>query len=146
MPDGVATCLQLPAALVDKVRHHARHEYPHECCGVLLGKRGAGLAIVMAVKPAANLSSLDRTRHFHMDPGDLLIAIREARGRRLELLGFYHSHPHSDAAPSARDLEGGWPGTSAVVVPVNAEGCGSLRSYRVVKGGSVVEENLEEVR
>ena len=34
-----------------------------------------------------------------------LDAIRRARERRLEVLGFYHSHPHSAAAPSAADRE-----------------------------------------
>ena len=143
--DGVGTCLRFPAVLADKVRHHARHEYPHECCGVLLGTRGAGLATVVAVRPAANLSCHDRTHHFEVAPGHLLRAIREARGRSLDLVGFYHSHPQGDGIPSRSDLEGAWLGISAVVVPVTEVGCGSFRAYRLVGGGRAVEEKLEEV-
>jgi desampylase len=78
---------------------HARETAPEECCGLLLGR---GDEILEAVR-ARNLAD-DRTTRFLIDPADHFAARRAARARGLEVTGFYHSHPGTDAAPSARDL------------------------------------------
>jgi proteasome lid subunit RPN8/RPN11 len=88
----------LPIAVRDAVVAHAREETPRECCGILVG---TSHAIVGAVR-AANLS--DSPSRFLIDPQDHIRARREARAAGLEIIGFYHSHPHSDAQPSATDL------------------------------------------
>jgi len=76
----------------------ARAEAPRECCGVLLGK---GTAIERAI-PTANLSP-DPDRYL-INPQDHVDALRAARARALEVIGFFHSHPHSDAQASATDV------------------------------------------
>ena len=88
----------LPIAVRDAVVAHAREETPRECCGILVG---TSHAIVAAVR-AANLS--DSPSRFLIDPQDHIRARREARAAGLEIIGFYHSHPHSNAQPSATDL------------------------------------------
>lgn len=77
---------------------HAKREQPAECCGILLGRPGEILDAV----PTRNLAG-DPNR-FLIDPEGHINARRAARGRGLVVLGFYHSHPHSPPAPSARDL------------------------------------------
>jgi len=77
---------------------HARDAAPAECCGLLLGMDDT---IVEAV-PARNIA--DRPTRFEIDPKDHLDARRTARSRGLDVVGFYHSHPHSAASPSATDL------------------------------------------
>jgi len=76
---------------------HARREAPRECCGLLIGR---DRAIEEAV-PARNLADAP-TRYF-MDPRDHFSALRHARSRGVQVLGFYHSHPHSAAWPSETD-------------------------------------------
>jgi proteasome lid subunit RPN8/RPN11 len=76
---------------------HARAEGSRECCGLLVG---TGTSVTEAV-PARNLADLP-TR-FLIDPQDHINAIRDARVRGLEVLGFYHSHPHSPPVPSETD-------------------------------------------
>jgi len=88
----------LPRAIRDAVVAHAREASPFECCGILVGTPHA---IVTAVR-AANLS--ESPTRFLIDPHDHIRARREARAARLEVIGFYHSHPRSDAVPSATDL------------------------------------------
>jgi proteasome lid subunit RPN8/RPN11 len=83
-------------ALAD-VAAHARNAEPAECCGLLVGT-GTSVAEVV---PARNLANLP-TR-FLIDPQDHIHAIRDARARGLEVLGFYHSHPHSAPVPSETD-------------------------------------------
>ena len=88
----------LPRAVRDDIVAHARETAPAECCGLLVG---TATAIVEAVR-ATNLSE-NRSR-FLIDPKDHIRARRDARARGLDVVGFYHSHPHSDAQPSATDL------------------------------------------
>ena len=88
----------LPRAVRDDVIAHAREMAPAECCGLLVG---SAREIVAAVR-AANLA--DNPSRFLIDPKDHIRARREARARGLDVVGFYHSHPHSDARPSPTDL------------------------------------------
>jgi proteasome lid subunit RPN8/RPN11 len=58
---------------------------------------------------ARNLA--DGTTRFLIDPQDHITARRDGRARRLEVVGFYHSHPRSAAYPSETDLaEAVYPG------------------------------------
>jgi len=88
----------LPDAVRDEVIAHARETALAECCGMLVGTPAA---IVSAVR-ATNLS--DNPSRFLIDPKDHIRARRDARARGLDVVGFYHSHPHSDARPSPTDL------------------------------------------
>jgi proteasome lid subunit RPN8/RPN11 len=135
----------LPAALGDEIRRHARRELPEECCGVLLGRQEEGLKTVVAVRPAANLASSRREDRFEIAPADLLTAIREGRARGLDLLGFYHSHPHGDPTPSRADLEQGWTGTTTLILSLGSERRGRIRSFRLLREGRSEEEVLEEL-
>ena len=82
------------ATLLDEA---ARAE-PDECCGLLLGEANR----IVEVRPAANVAAEPR-RHFEIDPGALIAAHRAARAGGLAVLGYYHSHPAGEAAPSAAD-------------------------------------------
>jgi proteasome lid subunit RPN8/RPN11 len=88
----------LPRAVRDDVIAHARETAPAECCGMLIGRAAE---IVAAVR-AANVA--DTPTRYEIDPKDHIEARREARARGLEVVGFYHSHPHSDARPSPTDV------------------------------------------
>jgi proteasome lid subunit RPN8/RPN11 len=95
MPDEVR---RVRAAVVAAVVAHAREARPRECCGILIGH---GDEIMEAV-PAANLA--EDVNRFLLDPKTYIEARRSARHRGLAVVGFYHSHPHSSAQPSPRDL------------------------------------------
>jgi proteasome lid subunit RPN8/RPN11 len=57
-----------------------------------------------------------------IDPRTHIDARRDARGRGLEVAGFYHSHPRSDARPSAQDvLEATYPGLLYLIVGLGSE-------------------------
>jgi desampylase len=90
--------VKLPREAVAAMVAHARRTAPAECCGVLVG---AGDRVIEAV-PARNLSP-DPNR-FLLDPKTHIAAERDARGRGLAVVGFYHSHPHSAPQPSPTDI------------------------------------------
>jgi proteasome lid subunit RPN8/RPN11 len=87
--------------VLDDIAAHARGALPLECCGVLVGKDGE---ITFSVR-SANLAD-DPLHRFLLDPRTHFDAMRYARVRGLAVVGFYHSHPQSEPAPSPTDLEG----------------------------------------
>ena len=110
--------------VLDEMRAHAHGAKPSECCGVLLGAAGK---VVEAV-PAPNLAR-DPNR-FLIDPQVHIAALRAGRVRGVEVVGFYHSHPHSPAQPSARDLaEAAYPGHLYAIVSLLDEPA-EIRFYR----------------
>jgi proteasome lid subunit RPN8/RPN11 len=87
-----------------------------ECCGLLLGHDDE---IVESVR-ARNVAGDPATR-FLIDPADHFAALRAARSRGLEVVGFYHSHPASPAEPSARDVaEFSYPGHLYLIVSLQS--------------------------
>jgi proteasome lid subunit RPN8/RPN11 len=85
--------------VVDRVVSHARQAAPAECCGLLVGT----VSRIVDAIPTRNIA--DSPSRFLIDPKDHIDGRREARGRGLDVIGFYHSHPHSPARPSARDRD-----------------------------------------
>jgi proteasome lid subunit RPN8/RPN11 len=90
--------VHLHIAAETAIVEHARLESPSECCGLLIGDAD-GIAEAI---PARNIAT-DVAREYLIDPRDHLRAIRAARARGLDVVGAYHSHPRSAAAPSPTD-------------------------------------------
>jgi len=95
---GPAQSMRLARAAEEAILEHSHQTRPEECCGLLLG-RGDRVVRTYATRNAAQ----DRRRRFLVEPKDYFDAIREARREALDVLGAYHSHPHSAAIPSATD-------------------------------------------
>ena len=84
---------------------HARKTYPNECCGAMLGSIADGQKTVHLAFPLENASEGQRESHYELRPKDLLRADKEARDRKLDLIGIYHSHPpFAEVYPSATDI------------------------------------------
>jgi proteasome lid subunit RPN8/RPN11 len=82
--------------------------------------------------PARNLSA-DPNR-FVIDPRDHFAARRDARDRGLSVVGFYHSHPHSEPAPSPTDIaEVTYEGCLYLIVSL--VGVPAVRLFRMDRGG-----------
>jgi len=107
---------------IESIRSYAERDYPHECCGLLIGRFARDLAkIVTEVYPISNASEPEaRQNRFLITADELMVGDRYARGHGLDVVGFYHSHPDHPAVPSAYDLEHAWPVYSYVIVPVHS--------------------------
>ena len=95
---GGLIVVRIARQVLDDVASHARETLPAECCGVLLGTEAE---VVEAVR-IRNIS--DDPNRFLLAPKGHIDARREARSRGLDVVGFYHSHPHSEPEPSVTDL------------------------------------------
>ena len=123
---------------LDAVIAHARAAQPAECCGMLIG---TGRSIDEAVR-AKNIDA--SSTRFLIDPQDHIDARRAARGRGLDVLGFYHSHPHSPAWPSTTDVaEATYPEAVNLIVSLE-RGAANVRLFRI-EGGAAIELPLISV-
>lgn len=120
----------LPPELA-KVNDHARRAYPNECCGVLLGKQVSGRKLVVEARPVENARADSPENRYLIAPSDFLAAERYAREQKLEILGFYHSHPDHPARPSEFDREHAWPWFSYVIVAVEKGRPGEVASWEL---------------
>jgi proteasome lid subunit RPN8/RPN11 len=126
--DGVAVARDV----LDRVIAHARADAPAECCGVLVGSG----SLVSAAVRARNIAPAPTTT-FLIEPADHFAALREARRRTLDIVGFYHSHPTTPAAPSSIDLdEASYPDHLYLIVSLAASSP-DVRLYRLVAGAFV---------
>lgn len=95
---------------------------------MLLGVEGA---VAESVR-TPNIS--DDANRFVIEPAAHIAARRDARERGLEVLGFYHSHPHSSPVPSVTDLaEASYPDHLYLIVSPNLPRA-HIRIFRFVDG------------
>jgi proteasome lid subunit RPN8/RPN11 len=111
--------LQLTHSLYQALRAHGEETYPHECCGVLLGKMDGDTRIVTSTSRAGNTRTDSAHNRYNIDPKDLIRIQREGRDRGEDIVGFYHSHPDHPAQWSKTDFaEAHWFGCSYVITSV----------------------------
>ncbi|HEY9404118.1 MAG TPA: M67 family metallopeptidase [Pyrinomonadaceae bacterium] len=117
----------------DAIRRQGEAEYPHECCGLLIGRMAAdNRKTVAEVYPVSNAREQEaRHNRSLILPGEYVRGERYARGRGLEVVGNYHSHPDHPAEPSQFDLDHAWPTWSYIIVSVGGGQARDLRSWEM---------------
>jgi proteasome lid subunit RPN8/RPN11 len=101
------------------LRKHGEETYPHECCGVLLGRMDGETRVVTSVARCGNTRTDSPQNRYNIDPKEVVRIQREGRGRGEDIIGFYHSHPDHPAQWSSTDLaEAHWFGCSYVITSV----------------------------
>lgn len=133
--------LTLTRAQFEEIVAHAREGSPHEICGIL-GGRGSR---VEGVHRARNVASTPRIR-FAMDPHDILEITDQMDEADMDLLGFYHSHTHTQAYPSPTDVAD-WPGrwypnALCLICSLMEEARPQLRAFHIQDDGRIEEADI----
>jgi len=103
----------------EALRAHGEETYPHECCGVLLGKSEADGNHVYEIVRAGNTRTDSAHNRYNIAPIELVKIQRQARGLGYDIIGFYHSHPDHPAQWSKTDFaEAHWMGCSYIITSV----------------------------
>ena len=124
--------LKIDRLAYDALRRHGEETYPHECCGVLLGKMNGEGRMVTSVVRCGNTRTDSPQNRYHIDPGELVKIQRDGRGRGEDTVGFYHSHPDHPAQWSQTDLaEAHWIGCSYVITSVEKGKAALTRSFEL---------------
>ncbi len=148
----------LSKKVIDEITRHAEREYPHECCGLLIGRLEdeGHTRTIIETYPITNEfnratmsevfnedveitseeeSSVEEERHHRMliPPLEYARAERQYRHSGLGVVGNYHSHPDHPAEPSQYDLEhlAPWTTMSYIVVSVREGKASDLRSWEL---------------
>jgi len=114
-----ARMLKLSSTVFEKIRSHGEAGFPNECCGVLLGKMTGEQRNVLEILQIQN--SFEAGEQFHrflITPEDYRAAERVAREKKIDILGFYHSHPNSPSVASKYDLDHAFPWFSYLIISV----------------------------
>jgi proteasome lid subunit RPN8/RPN11 len=102
------------------LRAHGEDTYPHECCGVMLGKVAPDGNHVREIVRAGNTRTDRAHDRYNIAPEELIRIQRQARKLGLDIVGFYHSHPDCPAQWSQTDFnEAHWIGCSYVITRVD---------------------------
>jgi proteasome lid subunit RPN8/RPN11 len=140
--------LKLTAAIYEAIRAHGEETYPHECCGVLLGRSAVGVDevfvnIVESSVPAGNTRTDSAHNRYNIAPGELVKIQRQGRESGWDIVGFYHSHPDHPAQWSTTDLaEAHWLGCSYVITAVANRVATQTNSF-LLTGASEENKALE---
>jgi proteasome lid subunit RPN8/RPN11 len=115
------------------IRADGEKAYPNECCGFLIGEvDGAGAKAVRRVQAINNSREDGEQYHrFLITPEDMLRAEQAARSMKLDVIGFYHSHPDHPSAPSDYDKEHALPFYSYVIISVKQGKADELTSWEL---------------
>jgi proteasome lid subunit RPN8/RPN11 len=123
--------LKLSTAFAAKIQAHGMETYPHECCGAILGREENGSRETHALLPLANRRDDSPRNRFEITAEDVQLAEKTAREKKLELIGWYHSHPDAPARPSDFDREHAWPWYSYIIVSVQKGFPKDMNSWRL---------------
>ena len=138
---------RLTRTQIDQIRRQGEISYPQECCGLLLGALVKGTKVISETYPVNNAREEEaQYNRFLIPPGAVREAEQYARGKKLDILGFYHSHPNAEARPSPFDLEHAWPFYSYIIVSVKDRQAGDLTCWTMLDDRSqfVLEELVVE--
>jgi len=156
--------LLFPEPLRQQLIEHAKEGDPDEVCGMLAGRDGQ-VEHVFRVRNTADevtaesgvfrdratgvASAGRRAVHYYMDPRDQLRVYNEIDDLGLDLIGYYHSHTHSEARPSPTDIRlAADLAAFYVLVSLSDERYPPVRAWRITKAdpmdelGEVVEVDL----
>lgn len=154
--------LLVPASLQAELVHLARVADPEEVCGILAG-RGDRVERVFPVRNSADEVDAGRAVfrdrstgqpaggrkavHYYMDPRDQLRVYNAIDELELDVVGYYHSHTHTEARPSETDIRLATDLMAHyVLVSLEDESQPSVRAWKISKSDPAAERgDLVEV-
>ena len=139
--------INLTYDIVKQFKKHSELDYPHECCGFILGNFKEKESIGIEYIPAPNTKEENRERRFLIDPMAYQKAEDEADERGLSVISIVHSHPDHPDKPSEFDREHAWPGFSYIIISVQKGNAVCYRSWQLnADRNFFIEENIKVIK
>lgn len=118
----------LDRAIHDAIVEHARSDFPYEVCGLLAGTGGELRKHYRIANAARSMT------YYSMDPKAMLRAFNEIDDAGWDLLAIYHSHTHTEAFPSATDVELAFYPDAVYLIVSLQESTPVMRAFDIVEG------------
>ncbi len=127
MADTIRVRKDVLTQMMDRVLQERRLE----CCGLLAGRDGVVTRVFAATNATASATE------YEIAPKELFLSMREIRGAGLEFMGIYHSHPHGDNEPSARDIsQAYYPDVAYFILSPQKDAAEPIRAFSIRDGKS----------
>jgi len=137
--------LKIGRSHYEALRQHGEETYPHECCGVLLGRMDGDGRVVTSIARCGNTREDSPQNRYNIDPKELIRIQREAHERGEDIVGFYHSHPDHPPRWSPTDLaEAHWLGCSYVITSVEKGKAVTTNSFELAGSDENVKTFVDE--
>lgn len=128
---GTVAFVRLPTEIRRAIVAHAEWAFPEEACGLLAADESGRMRMAYC------LSNVERSAsRFTVDPVEHFRAMRHAESLGWHLAGSFHSHPHSEAVPSATDLDGALDPEWVYVIAGPVGPATPVRCFRIVDGAA----------
>ena len=121
--------MKVTSEVLTGITNHARRAAPLECCGLLAGKED------LIDDHIATRNTRNSAVAYQVDPVEHIAAVKAVRARGRRILGAYHSHPTSEAVPSATDVAEAYYGDGFLyfIVSLGSEPP-DVRAFRLEEG------------
>lgn len=126
------------------IRQHGRVGYPHEVCGILLGRLGLPLLVLEAI-PCVNANTERAADRYLLEPKEQLQVEKDARARGLDVVGYYHSHPDHPSKASETDRAQSWESLLYLILAVENSRDTSLQGWWRDPGQGQFQEQFFEI-
>ena len=131
------THLILSTDLLAQVITHCKSVYPNEACGLLAGPNEH-------VEKIYKMTNIEQSNvSYMMDPAEQFRAVKDMRKNGDKMLAIYHSHPHSPACPSPKDVSlAFYPDAVYLIVGLTDANQPEVKAYEIIDG-KVREARIE---
>jgi [CysO sulfur-carrier protein]-S-L-cysteine hydrolase len=131
--------LELRQDQLERLLAHVQAEAPNEACGLLVG-RGS------TVERAYPMENAEHSRSaYRLHPEEQYRVFMDMEESGQEMVAIYHSHPHSPAYPSPRDVNlAFYPEVVYLIVSLMEPGHPVWRAFRIQEG-EITEEQVTVV-
>lgn len=125
----VAGTIDLDKTTFDGLIEHALSDAPFEVCGMLASPEPDRLLTYRIPNAARSMT------YYNMDSKALLRAMREIDDNDYTLTAIYHSHTHTEAFPSATDIQlAAYPDVAYVIISLQEPDEPVIRAFDIVDG------------
>jgi proteasome lid subunit RPN8/RPN11 len=126
---------------IKQIEAHGERAFPHECGGMLIGRFEQDRKTVVELLPMENaMDAAEQHNRVLILPKDVLKAERYARSQKLDVIGYYHSHPDHPAIPSQFDLDHALPVWTYIIVSVESGKAVDIRAWEMENDRSKFNE------
>jgi proteasome lid subunit RPN8/RPN11 len=126
---------------IKQIEAHGETTFPHECGGMIIGRFETDKKTVVELLPMENaMAESEQHNRVLILPKDVLRAERYAREKKLDVIGYYHSHPDHPAIPSQFDLDHALPVWTYIIVSVESGKAVNLLAWEMENDRSKFNE------
>jgi len=117
--------ISIPRTLANRLLTLAQLAPETEICGLISTQANSKYSLY----PVDNIAA-DKASIFEMDPAQLIGAFKNIREKQETLFAVFHSHPHSAAIPSHKDIDdAAYNDALNIIISLGTRGVLDMRGY-----------------